>query len=71
MGILFVNPVNGLIARVCHFFRIFGKLDFGDEIPVFVLDGRQLVNAAEGWAVLGGNQAGAYAPGSDFCPLRL
>ena len=65
---LVVNPVDGFIARVRDLFRIFGKLDLGDEFSLFILDGRQLVHAAEGRAVPGGDQVGSHAPGGDGCP---
>ncbi len=69
-GIFAVDPLNRLVSGIRDFFGIFGELDLGDKIACFfVLNGRQLVDTAKGWAILGGDQIGAHTPGIDGCAL--
>lgn len=67
-----VDPLDGFVARVGDFLRVLGQLDLGNELTAgFVVDGRQFVHAAEGGAVLGGDQVGADAPGIDGRALHF
>lgn len=71
-GILIINALNGLVARVGDLLGILRKLDLGNEFAgLFVLDGSQLVDTAKGRAILGSNQVGAHTPGIDGGTLQL
>ncbi len=72
LAVLFlIDSVYLLVPGIRDFLAVLGELDLGDEIPLFIPDGRQLVHAAEGGIVLGGDQVGAHAPGGDGCALDL
>lgn len=61
-----VDPADRLVARVRDLLRIFGKLYLWNEFSCFFIhDSGELVYAAEGWTVLGGNQVGSHTPGID------
>ena len=67
----FVNPVYGFVSRVCNLFRIFRKLDLWNKLTVSLLYCRQLIDAAKGRAVLGGDKIRSHTPGIDRCTLIL
>ena len=53
-SLLVIDSLDGLVARIGNLFCIFRKLDLRDKFAcVTVLDGGQLINAAEGRAGLG------------------
>ena len=62
-GVLFINPVNGLVAGIGDLFCILGNLDLRAKFSLLVLDCSQLVYAAERRAVLGGDKMGSHTPG--------
>ena len=62
---LVIDTIDLLVAGIGDLFGIFGKLDLGDEVAIVILDGSQLVDAAERRIVLGSDQIGADAPGGD------
>ncbi len=69
-GFLVVDTVDGLVARVCDLLRVLGELDLRDEfLPPSFVHGSQLINTAEGRAVLGGDQVCADTPGVDGSAL--
>ena len=70
-GLVVVNAENSLVARVRDLFRVFGKLDLRNEFPFLIQHGCQLVHAAEGRAVAGGDHVRADAPGGDGRSLIL
>ena len=72
MAVLSVDTVGRLIARVCDLLLVLGELDLRDEgSSLLVHDRRELIDAAEGRAVLGGDQVCADTPGVDGCALVL
>ena len=71
-SLLVIDSLDGLVARIGNLFCIFRKLDLRDKFAcVTVLDGSQLINAAEGRAVLGGDEVCADTPGRDGSALNL
>ena len=48
---------------------VLADLDFGDDVPLVVLDGHQLVHPAEHRLAAGGNQPLAHAEGVNAGPL--
>ena len=72
MAVLSVDTVGRLVARVCDLLLVLGKLDLRDKFAgLLVHDRRELINTAEGRAVLGGDQVCADTPGVDGCALVL
>ena len=58
------------VARVGDLLGVLGEFDLRDEFTgLFIQDGSQLVDTAEGRAILGGDQVSANAPGVDGCTL--
>ena len=67
---LIIDPTDGLVARVGDLLGVLGEFDLRDEFTgLFIQDGSQLVDTAEGRAILGGDQVSANAPGVDGCTL--
>ena len=63
MAVLSVDTVGGLVARVCDLLLVLGELDLRDEgSSLLVHDRRELINTAEGRAVLGGDQMCSDSP---------
>ena len=62
-GLVVVEPEDLLEVGVDDLLRVLADLDLGDNPPVVVLDGHQLVHAAEDRAGLGGDQPLAHAEG--------
>ena len=72
VAVLSVDTVGGLVARVCDLLLVLGELDLRDEgSSLLVHDRRELINTAEGRAVLGGDQVCADTPGVDGRALVL
>ena len=72
VAVLSVDTVGGLVARVCDLLLVLGELDLRDEgSGLFIHDRRELINAAEGRAVFGGDQVCSDTPGVDGCALVL
>ena len=70
-GFLFIDPVDDLVSGIGDLFTVLGELDLGNEGSVLVHDGGQLVHAAEGRPVLGGDHVGPHAPGGHRTALGL
>src|SRR5699024_9235450 len=70
--VLSVDAVDCLIAGICHLLSILRQFDLRYKLSgVSVSDSSQLVDAAEGRAVLGGNQVCPDAPGVDGGSLHF
>ena len=69
--LVIVNPENSLVARIRNLLRILGELDLRNKFPFLIQHGRQLVDAAEGGTVAGGDHIRADAPGGDGRALAL
>lgn len=69
---LIVNTADGLVARIGDLFCVLGQFDLRNEFSGFlILNGSQLVYAAEGRTVFGGDQVGTDTPGVDGSALQL
>ena len=67
---LIIDTADGLVARVGDLFGVLGEFDLRDEFTgLFIQDGSQLIDTAEGRAILAGDQVRANAPGVDGCTL--
>ena len=72
VAVLSVDTVGCLIARVCDLLLVLGKLDLRDKgSGLLIHDRRELIDAAEGRAVLGGDQVCSDTPGVDGRTLVL
>ena len=64
-----VDAPDLLEARVGDLGHVLADFDFGDDVPLFVLDGGELVHPAEHALAAGGDQPLAHAEHVDFRPL--
>ena len=72
VAVLAINAVGRLVARVCDLLLVLGKLDLRDKFAgLLVHDRSELINAAEGRAVFGGDQVCSDTPGVDGRALIL
>ena len=69
-GFVVVNAVDLLEVRGGDLLHVFGKLDAGDDLALFVLDGADLVHAAEDGVGLRGDQTLADAKAVNPCALH-
>ena len=72
MIVLGINTVNRLVAWVCDLLGVLGNLDLRAELTSLgILNGSQLVNAAEGRPICGSNHLCTNAPGMNLAALTL